>query len=154
MTDISNSPLAVSKDTKVTLFFSLSLEDGQSVDSNFDDKPATFTVGDGNLLTGFENVLMGLCAGDEQVFEIAPEHGFGEHNPSNVQTFKRDDFGDEETLEVGLVQSFSDASGAELAGVVTDVSEDGVVVDFNHPLAGHTITFKVKIMDVSPAVMH
>ncbi len=155
MTDLSDvSLLPVGPDTKVTLHFSLSLEDGSTVDSNFDAEPATFVMGDGNLLPGFESVLEGLKPGVEDSFLIPPEQGFGQHNPNNVQSFSRKDFDDDMELTPGLMLSFADANRAELPGVVVDVDEETVSVDFNHPLAGHTISFKVQILDVVPAVTH
>ena len=155
MSDLSDiSELPVGPDTKVTLHFSLALEDGSEVDSNFDGKPATFVVGDGNLLPGFEEVLFGLVPGEEGRFEIDPEQGFGQHNPSNVQRFSRKDFAEDMELEPGLMLSFADANQSELPGVVDKVEGDEVFVDFNHPLAGHTITFSVVILDVMTAVTH
>lgn len=159
MTDLSDAVLLpVGPDTKVTLHFSLSLEDGSTVDSNFDGEPASFVVGDGNFLPGFEAALHGLKAGAEDVFSILPEEGFGQHNPSNVQQFSRkdfdEDFGEGIALEPGLMLSFADAKQAELPGVIVEVDEDSVTVDFNHPLAGHTISFKVQVLDVVPAVTH
>ena len=64
--------------TRVTLNFALVLEDGEVVDSNFDAPPASFTIGDGNLLPGFEEPLVGLSSGDENEFLIAPEKAFGQ----------------------------------------------------------------------------
>ena len=155
MTDLSDaSLLAIGPDTKVTLHFSLSLENGSTVDSNFDAEPATFVMGDGSLLPGFEAVLQGLKPGVEDVFSILPEQGFGQHNPNNIQSFSRKDFDDELELTPGLMLSFADASNAELPGVVVEVDGESVEVDFNHPLAGHTISFKVQILDVVPAVTH
>jgi FKBP-type peptidyl-prolyl cis-trans isomerase SlpA len=155
MTDLSDAvSLPIGPDTKVTLHFSLSLEDGSTVDSNFDGEPASFVVGDGNFLPGFEAVLHGLKPGAEDVFSILPEQGFGQHNPSNVQQFSRKDFDENMALEPGLMLSFADASQAELPGVIVEVDEDSVIVDFNHPLAGHTISFKVQVLDVVPAVTH
>lgn len=155
MTDLSDAvSLPIGPDTKVTLHFSLSLEDGSTVDSNFDGEPASFVVGDGNFLPGFEAVLHGLKSGAEDVFSILPEQGFGQHNPSNLQQFSRKDFDDDMALEPGLMLSFADANQAELPGVITEVDEDSVTIDFNHPLAGHTINFKVQVLDVVPAVTH
>ena len=132
--------------TRVTLHFEIALEDGQLVDSNFEGQPATFEVGDGNLLEGFEKVLYGLHAGDENTFKILPENAFGMPNPSNVQRIARSQFDDME-LEQGLVISFADPSG-ELPGVIDSFDENYVDVNFNHPLAGHTLSFKVKILSV------
>jgi FKBP-type peptidyl-prolyl cis-trans isomerase SlpA len=85
---------------------------------------------------------------------IDPEQGFGPHNPNNIQRFSKGDFTDDVQLEPGLMLSFADASQAELPGVVVEVDDEHVMVDFNHPLAGHQITFAVKILDVIPAVTH
>jgi FKBP-type peptidyl-prolyl cis-trans isomerase SlpA len=142
----------VTDNSQVTLHFALMLEDGGVVDSTFDGKPAALTMGDGNLLPGFEAVLHGLAAGDEKEFVIVPENAFGMPNPSNVQYFKRSDFASlsasDVDLQEGLIVSFADATKAELPGVVKSVSDTEVMVDFNHPLAGKNLRFKVKIIDV------
>lgn len=132
----------------VTLHFAIKLENGQLVDSNFDGKPATFTVGDGNLLEGFEKALFGLFEGSEQSLRILPENGFGQHNPSNIQVVPRKSF-DDMALEEGLMVSFADAQGGELPGVIASFDDDKVRVDFNHPLAGKALQFDVKILSVS-----
>lgn len=143
------SALSIDKNTRISLHFALLLEDGAVVDSNFEADPASFNFGDGSLLAGFENKLIGLAAGDEASFEILPQDAFGQPNPNNVQRFKRSDFAADMELAEGLVISFADASQAELPGVVKSFDEQQVEIDFNHPLAGKTITFKVKIVDVS-----
>lgn len=154
MSNNESPEITVSEGTKVTLHFSITLASGELIDSTFDQEPATFTVGDGNLLAGFEEVVMGLSAGSKEVFTIAPEKGFGQHNPSNLQTIKRDQFGDDITLEKGLVLSFADAQKAELPGVVAEFTDKEVVVDFNHPLAGKEVLFEVDIIKVEPVVQH
>ncbi len=146
--------LAVSESTRVTLNFALFLEDGSEVDSNFGKAPAEFVVGDGSLLPGFERAIFGLRPGDEAEFVIAPEDGFGQPNDNNIQTVKRQHFEDDVALEKGMVFSFADASGGELPGVIVDFDDDEVTVDFNHPLSGRTITFKVFIHNVEAAELH
>lgn len=136
---------------EVTLHFALSLEDGTAVDSNFEGEPATFKVGDGSLLPGFEQVLMGLEAGASESFSILPEQGFGQPNPNNLQQMDRREFDPGLNLEPGLVLSFADANQAELPGVVAEMNDEFVTIDFNHPLAGRTIQFDVKIISVKAA---
>lgn len=136
--------------SQVTLHFSLSFTDGQVVDSTFERaEPVTFSMGDGSLLAGFEKHLLGLQKGDEQSFNVKPEDAFGQANPNNVQRFKRSDFADDIELQEGLVLSFADANQSELPGVVKSFSDEQVVIDFNHPLAGRDIVFKVKIFDIA-----
>ncbi len=153
MTDQNSQQYRIDEGMEVTLHFTLKLEDGTVVDSTRDKAAATFQVGDGNLPPGFEHPMKGMAAGESGSFEITPEHAFGQHNPQNIQRLKRDDFGDEE-LEVGTVMSFSDPSGGELPGVISAIDGDMVDVDFNHPLAGRTLTFEVEVLDVKPATTH
>jgi len=144
--------LQIETGMSVTLHFSLVLEDGHIIDSNFESEPATFSVGDGNLLPGFESTLIGLVNGDEREFTIPPEQAFGQHNPQNVQAVERGNF-DQEELELGAMFSFQNGDG-ELPGVIVDVDDNEVVIDFNHPLAGKNIIFQVKIIDIAPQNIH
>ena len=144
--------ITIEQGTKVTMSFSLALENGELIDSNFNTEPATFVLGDGNLLPGFEIPLQGLKAGDQGEFIISPENAFGQRNPENIQQLGRDNF-DQKSLNVGDVFSFQNGEG-ELPGVVIEVGDNLVRVDFNHPLAGRNIIFKVNIIEVSPSSIH
>ncbi|MDF2446177.1 MAG: peptidylprolyl isomerase [Moraxellaceae bacterium] len=135
---------------KVTLHFSVALADGEVVDSTRPKEvPAVFTVGDGSLLPGFEKALFGLKEGDRRSVFIDAKHGFGDWNADNQQVFTKVQFSGMQ-LEPGLVISFADKSG-ELPGVVKEVGEETVTVDFNHPLAGRDLVFEVDIIRVMDA---
>ena len=144
----------VSEGTRVFLNFSVSLEDGSEVDSNFGGDPVDFVVGDGSLLPGFERLIFGMEAGDRQMFTVSPEDAFGQPNDNNVQYLPRDQFDEEAELEIGTVYSFADASGGELPGMIISYDEEEVTVDFNHPLSGRTILFDVLVHRVEPAALH
>jgi FKBP-type peptidyl-prolyl cis-trans isomerase SlpA len=141
------SELTIGPGRKVTMHFAIKLEDGQVIDTNFDKAPVEFEVGDGNIPEGFESALTGLKAGDHVELTIAPERGFGQHNPSNIQRMKRSDFKDMD-LEPGLVVSFQEPGG-EIPGVVVEFDDTNVSIDFNHPLAGKTLTFEVKVLGIN-----
>lgn len=144
------SHTVIAADSQVTLHFTLRMQDGQVIDTTRNRaEPATFTMGDGSLLPGFERRLLGLRAGDSAEFEILPEEAFGQPNPANVQRFDRKLFEGTELAE-GLMLSFADAQKAELPGVVASFDDSEVVIDFNHPLAGRTILFSVEIVRVEP----
>jgi FKBP-type peptidyl-prolyl cis-trans isomerase SlpA len=141
---------------KVTLYFSLSLPDGSEIDSNYGKSPATFRVGDGNLMPGFEAALIGAIAGDNISVVLPAAQAFGEVNPDNVQSFPRQRFAGllantTDPIEPGTVLSFADSGGNEIPGVITQIGELSVVIDFNHPLAGREIMFKADIISVIPA---
>ena len=142
MTDVRIGP-----DREVTLHFALKLDNGDVVDSTFDKKPATFKVGDGNLLPGFEQAIYGLKTGDKRSLSISPEKGFGQGNPQNIQVMPRSQFQDMELSE-GLLVIFNDAANAELPGVVKAFDDNQVTIDFNHPLAGKALSFEVEIIEV------
>jgi FKBP-type peptidyl-prolyl cis-trans isomerase SlpA len=137
----------IGQNSTVTLHFALKFENGDVVDSNFEKDPVTFTVGDGNLLPGFERALFGLKEADKRSFEILPEQAFGTPNEQNVQVMPRAQFADME-LEYGILVIFKDAAGGEMPGVVKEFNEQQVTIDFNHPLAGKVITFDVEIIAV------
>ncbi len=135
---------------QVTLHFSLHLDDGVQVDSTFDKAPATFRWGDGNLLPGFEAALQGLQAGSEHSLQVPAAAAFGAPNPNNVHTFRRDQLPAGVEPEEGLMLAFTDPGNNELPAVIRSVEGNLVRVDFNHPLAGRDILFKVQIIDVRP----
>ena len=137
----------IGQGSTVTLHFSLKFDNGEVVDSNFEKDPATFTIGDGSLLPGFERVLFGLKGADKRTFEILPEQGFGTPNEQNVQVMPRSQF-DSMELDYGVLVIFKDAAGGEMPGVVKAFNDQQVTIDFNHPLAGKVITFDVEIIQV------
>lgn len=154
MTDKSETP--ITNGAQVTLHFSLALTNGDLIDSNFDKKAATFRVGDGNMLPGFEQLLLGLRAHDEVDQIIPAAQAFGEPNPRNEQVFPLEKFDhlledDLVPTEVGSVVSFKDPGGFDLPGVVKEIGAKTIKVDFNHPLAGKDIVFKAKILSILPA---
>ena len=146
--------LAIEPNTRITLNFSLALETGEEVDSNFGQDPVSFVMGDGSLLPGFERRLLGMRAGDEAEFRIPSEEGFGDPQDDNIQEIPRREFDEGAPLEPGMLFSFADAAGGEVPGMIAAVGEDSVTVDFNHPLSGRTIHFRVRIARVEPAELH
>jgi FKBP-type peptidyl-prolyl cis-trans isomerase SlpA len=146
---------SIKEGARVTLHFSLALIDGTVIDSNFDKAPASFVLGDGSLLPGFEETLLHLCAGDAVDVLLAPEQSFGASNPKNVQVLPRHKFtallaNSTDPVAAGTVLSFADAGGFEIPGVVQAIDEETLVVDFNHPLAGRDIRFQARIIAVIP----
>jgi FKBP-type peptidyl-prolyl cis-trans isomerase SlpA len=140
---------AIGPNTRVTLHFSLLLETGAEIDSTRRARPATFTVGDGSLLPGFEQALFGLIAGADEQLCIPAEQAFGEIREENLRLMPMSQFAGDVVPEPGLVVSFA-GPGGELPGVVKSVQGDLVVVDFNHPLAGKSLIFDVSILKVEP----
>lgn len=145
--------MKVENGATVALHFSLALVDGSVVDSNFAGKPAVCTIGDGNLPPAFEEVLIGLEAGDEIERNMPPERAFGAVNPANLHSCPRANFAslprDELVpLAPGSVVMFKDPGGFDRPGVIRGIGEAEVEVDFNHPLAGREVVFRALIISV------
>ncbi len=135
---------------QVELHFAVKLADNTVVDSTFDGKPATFVVGDGNFLPGFEKAILGFAPGTKDELLLSADQGFGEVVSDNVRKIVRHQFPVSMDLTEGLVISFSGPGGNQLPGVVKQVGDETVEVDFNHPLAGRNLIFEVEILNVVP----
>jgi FKBP-type peptidyl-prolyl cis-trans isomerase SlpA len=141
----------ISPGSRVTLHLSLTLADGTVAESTFDGAPFTFTMGDGSLLRGLEIALYGLYPGATQRLELTPEQTWGLRDTQRIHQLPHSAFAADLELAPGVIVGFETPAGEELAGAVLEVGEGAVTVDFNHPLAGHTLVFDVEIMDVVPA---
>lgn len=152
--DLSSSPApTVQQGSFLTLHYRLAGPAGDVINT-FHDKPATLSVGAGELSPAVEQRLIGLREGARAVFELAPGEAFGERNPEMQQWVAKkllDELGDpHEEYTVGDVVQFPTPDGTgQYAGVALEVREDGAVrFDFNHPLAGVPVTFEVQIIGV------
>lgn len=149
--------IPINEHSRVTLHFALQVKpagatDALVIDSTFDKAPATLVMGDGSLLPGFENKLLGLHSGDERTFVLPPREAFGDINPDSIHALGLKQFKGMELSE-GLVVSFEGAGKRPMPGVVKSLQGDTVTVDFNHPLAGQTVQFVVKIVAVENATI-
>lgn len=147
-TSNSESDVKITTDSTVTMHFSLSLADGTPVDGTPDGEPMTFTMGDGSMIPAFEESMLGLGVGDKQQVSLEPRETFGFPEEENKHWMKKSDFDLDVELEEGLIIEFSTPAGDQLPGILMDIAEDEVLVDFNHPLAGHEVIFAVEIVDI------
>ena len=144
---------SVQRGSFLTLHYRHAGPDGADIINTFADKPATLSMGTGELAPAMESRLMGLPEGTRTSFELAPGEAFGERNSELLQRVKRgllDELGDpDETYHVGDVVQFPTPDGrGAYAGVVRELGEDWLLFDFNHPLAGQPVTFEVHLIGV------
>ncbi|CAG1016122.1 FKBP-type 16 kDa peptidyl-prolyl cis-trans isomerase [Burkholderiaceae bacterium] len=137
----------------LTLHYRLAGPDGADIINTFTDKPATLSLGSGQLAPAMESRLLGLAEGTRASFELAPGEAFGERNPELLQRVKRgllDELGDpDEQYHVGDVVQFPTPDGqGSYAGVVRELGDEWVLFDFNHPLAGQPVVFEVQLIGV------
>jgi FKBP-type peptidyl-prolyl cis-trans isomerase SlpA len=146
---------AVVSGSFLTLHYRLAGPDGDDLVNTFNDKPATLSIGSGELSPALEARLIGLSEGTHTVMQLEPDEAFGPRNPEMIQKVAMSllrELGDpDETWRVGDVVQFPtpDGQGA-FAGVVREVDAAGewAVFDFNHPLAGQPVTFEVQLIGV------
>ncbi|SES64459.1 FKBP-type peptidyl-prolyl cis-trans isomerase [Thorsellia anophelis] len=145
------SNYAVNSHSTVMIHFDLILEDGSVAESTrASGKPTLFQLGDGTLSTELEAQLIGLSIGDTKNFTLPPHAVFGEINPNLIQYFTPRDFIETGLPTIGTIMMFNTANGNQMAGVIKAITEDSITVDFNHPLAGKTVEFKIEIIDIDP----
>ena len=137
----------------LTLHYRLAGPDGADIVNTFADKPATLSLGAGELAMPLEQRLLGLAEGTRSVFELVEGEAFGVRNPELVQRVARsllDQLGDpDETYHPGDVVQFPTPDGqGRYAGVVRELGAGWVLFDFNHPLAGAPVTFEVQLIGV------
>ena len=136
-------------DTVVTISYRLSA-DGELVD-DISDAPISFVFGYGQVLPGLEEGLAGLRRGTHRRLELAPALAFGERDEEAMLEIDRHDFPGGEAAEVGSWIEVTGPDGLEVSLPVVEVSEDALLVDRNHPLAGKTVVFEVQVRKVRPA---
>jgi FKBP-type peptidyl-prolyl cis-trans isomerase SlpA len=136
----------------LTLHYRLSGPQGDVINT-FSDKPATLSLGSGELSPALEQRLLGLSEGTRTTFEVPAGEAFGERNPDMQQWVSKTmlkEFGDpDEQYTPGDVVQFPAPNGqGSFAGAVQQVSDDAVLFDFNHPLANQPVTFEVQIIGI------
>jgi len=138
----------IERNSLVTLYYCLGLTNGDVLEDNFDDEPITVQLGCGEMAEGLELALIGLTAGQEETIDIGPELAFGYVDETLYRSIPRVEFDPDIELEPGLIIEFATEEGETLPGTILDLNEDEVRVDLNHPLAGQTVRYSVKIVAI------
>jgi FKBP-type peptidyl-prolyl cis-trans isomerase SlyD len=147
--------MEIAKHTVASLTYSLEV-DGELIEKTEQNNPLVFLVGVGSMIPGFERQLLGKQKGDTYKITIEPEEGYGESDPSAIVDLSKDIFKiegvlQEDMLVEGKVIPMQDQNGNPLQGVIMEVNDDSVKMDFNHRLAGKTLDFTGEILDVRAA---
>ncbi len=148
---MTDSPRTVVDDLVVSLDYTLKLEDGEVVDSSEGTEPLEFLQGHDQIVPGLEKELYGMSVGDEKEVVVAPADAYGERDDDDVEWMERDAFPPDLDLETGMALHVQDESGQTMVAYIAEIKPDGVLLDFNHPLAGETLFFQVKIAGLRSA---
>ena len=150
VTDMS-TPIQVVSGKVVSFHYTLTDEGGEVLDSSGDGPPLDDLPGSGNIVPGLEKGLEGRSAGEAFRVRVAPAEGYGERDPHGVQQVPRRAFPADAELEPGTPFGAQDSHGARTTVWIEKVEGDVVTIDLNHPLAGRTLDFDIRIESVRDA---
>lgn len=142
--------MQISKHKVATIDYTLTDKSSTVIDSSDGGEPLSYIHGIGNIIPGLEAALAGKNPGDTLKVSIPPADAYGERDPSLTQTVSRDRFESAEDIRVGM-QFQAESEAGPMVVTVVDITDENVVVDGNHPLAGMTLNFDVKVLDVRDA---
>ncbi len=137
--------MQIAKDLVASIEYTLTDAAGAVIDSSVGNEPLAYLHGAGNIIPGLENALEGKKAGDSLTVTVAPEDGYGEKNDGLIQVVPKDMFQGVDNIEAGMQFHAQTDHGMQVITVAA-VEGDNITVDGNHPLAGQTLKFDVKII--------
>ncbi|HVG11592.1 MAG TPA: peptidylprolyl isomerase [Flavisolibacter sp.] len=126
------------------------LRSGETFDSSEGREPLEFTVGSGQVIKGFDDGVRGMNVGDKRTVEIMSGDAYGEKEEDRVIEFPKTQFPPDMKPEVGMQLMMNDGEGQQLPVVITEVKEETVTLDANHPLAGQDLIFDIELVEMAP----
>ena len=138
----------IGEGSKVKMHYTLTVA-GEFADSSEGKDPLEYTQGQKMIIPGLESQLEGLTTGTEKKVIVMPEDGYGQVNPKLIVEIPTANLGTEITPQLGMVLQMTTPDGQNVPGVITEVKDDTVVINFNHPLAGQVLQFDIKIVEVN-----
>ena len=145
------APTKVQNGLVVGIVYKVKLEDGEVVDESEPGDPLYYLHGAENIVPGLEKALVGLAVNESKTVKVTPEEGYGEYDEEATEELERDMFPADMELEPGLMLTLEDDEGNLMDAVITDIADEIVTLDFNHPLAGETLFFEVKVVEIREA---
>jgi len=144
--------MQISENSAVSIDYVLTDSAGEELDRSGEGSPLAYLQGANTIIPGLERALAGKTAGESLRVEVAPADGYGEYNDDLVQVVSLEMFEDADAIKPGMrFDASSDGDDGNVVVTVTEVSDAGVTVDGNHPLAGQTLVFDVTVANVREA---
>ena len=138
----------VTVNSTVKVHYTGKLADGEVFDTSDGKEPIEFTLGQGQLIPGFENGVLDMKVNEKKTITIAKEEAYGIVNADLIQEIKKTDLPQDMAPEVGMGLVSKSPEGQEMNLLVTEVKEDTIVVDANHPLAGKELIFDLEVLEI------
>lgn len=136
---------------KVKVHYHGRLTSGETFDKSEGREPLEFEVGSGAVIKGFDEGVTGMTVGEKKTINIPFLEAYGPRNPEMIIEMPKDRFPQDMEVEVGMPLVMSDGQGNQYQVVVTEMKDDAVMLDANHPLAGKDLIFDLELVDISGA---
>ncbi len=133
----------------VRVHYTGTLTDGQTFDSSEGRDPLEFTVGTGQIIPGLDSAVEGMAVGDKKTVEVPVDQAYGQPDPNAQQAVPRSDIPEDIPLDLGTQLQVQTPQGQVMPVTVVEVTEEQVVLDANHPLAGKDLTFAIELVDIT-----
>lgn len=133
----------------VTVHYTGKLEDGTVFDSSANREPLQFSIGEGRIIPGFEQAIIGMAPGDSKTATIPSDEAYGPHQQQMVVVVEREQIPENVPLDVGQQLQIRQENGQPIPVIVTDISDAKVTLDANHPLAGEDLIFDIQLLEIT-----
>lgn len=140
-------PQAKEGDT-IRVHYTAKLEDGKVVDTTEEQDPWQFTLGEGRVIRGFEEAIIGMSPGESKTVKVESERAYGPHRKERILAIDRERFPKNISPEVGQYLRIPQQDGTTATVTVTAISESKVTIDGNHPLAGKDLVFDIELVEI------
>jgi peptidylprolyl isomerase len=131
-----------------TVHYKGTLKDGSVFDTSENQEPLNFTLGKNEMIPGFENAIIGLTKGESKTFTLTPDEAYGEQDDDMILNMPRSEFPPEIDPEVGMVLKVTNEDDEDTHLMVTEMTDEMITLDGNHPLAGEDLTFEINVVEI------
>ncbi|MEF8822955.1 MAG: peptidylprolyl isomerase [Desulfohalobiaceae bacterium] len=137
--------------SSVKVHYHGTLNDGTVFDSTYEESPMDFTLGEGEIIPGFEEAVEGMDEGEKKNITVEPERAYGEYNEQGVVQVPRENLPEDIQPEEGMMLQLNTPEDQVVYVTVTEIDDQNVTLDANHPLAGKTLNFDIELVQINPA---
>lgn len=145
----------VEQNDRVAISYTGSLENGTIFQESSESDPLIITLGNHDIPPTLEQALLGMSAGEKKRVKVEPDEGYGPRRKDLVQTLNRNSLSDRMNPQIGMILSLKvekDGQTNQVPATVVEVSDDTIVVDYNHPLAGHNLLYDITVISVEQGI--
>ncbi len=133
----------------VAVHYTGKLEDGTVFDSSENREPLSFKLGEGQMIKGFENAVLGMAIGEKTTVSLEPKEAYGERTEDRILQVPKSDVPKDIPTEIGTQLSINQSNGQQIPAVITDADAESITLDANHPLAGKKLIFDIEMVEIN-----